>query len=97
MQEKGYLTEGIYKKNVMNVGISEINKSSNSSYLLETNELWHGQLGHVNYKTLQKLINLEVLPNFECNKSKYQKCVELKYAKHPYKSVERNSNPLDTH
>ena len=42
-----------------------------------------------------KTINLEVLPNFECNKSKCQTCVESKYAKHPYKSVERNSNPLD--
>ena len=49
----------------------------------------------MNYKTLQKLINLEVLPNFECNKSKCQMCVESKYAKHPYKSIERNSNPLE--
>ena len=89
---KGYLTEGLYKMNVMTV---EINKSSNSSYLLESYDLWHERLGHVNYKTLRKLINLEVLPNFECNKSKCQTCVESKYAKHPYKSVERNSNPLD--
>ena len=46
---KGYLTEGLYKMNVMNV---EINKSSNSSYLLESYNLWHKHLGHVNYKTL---------------------------------------------
>ena len=64
---KGYLTEGLYKMNVMTV---EINKSSNSSYLLGFYDLWHGYLGHVNYKTLRKLINLEVLPKFECNKSK---------------------------
>ncbi|KAF3636980.1 hypothetical protein FXO37_25158 [Capsicum annuum] len=89
---KGYLIEGLYKMNLMTV---EINRSSNSSYLLESYDLWHECLGHVNYKTLRKLINLEVLPNFECNKSKYQTCVEAKYAKHPYKSVERNSNPLD--
>ncbi|KAF3650371.1 putative protein-like [Capsicum annuum] len=90
--EKGYLTEGLCRMNVMTV---EINKSSNSSYLLESYDLWHERLGHVNYKTLRKLINLEVLPNFECNKSKCQTCVESKYAKHSYKSVERNSNPLD--
>ena len=59
---KGYLTEGLYKMNVMNV---EINKISNSPYLLESYDLWHERLGHVNYKTLRKLINLEVLPNFE--------------------------------
>ncbi|PHT26612.1 Dicarboxylate transporter 1, chloroplastic [Capsicum baccatum] len=89
---KGYLTEVLYKMNVMTV---EMNKSLNSSYLLESYDLWHERLGHVNYKTLRKLINLEVLPNFECNKSKYQTCVESKYAKHPYKSVKRNSNFLD--
>ncbi|KAF3633090.1 putative phosphoserine aminotransferase, chloroplastic-like [Capsicum annuum] len=33
---KGYLTEGLYKMNIMNV---EINKSSNSSYLLESYNL----------------------------------------------------------
>ena len=40
---KGYLTEGLYKMNVINV---EINKSSNSSYLLESYNLWHERLGH---------------------------------------------------
>ena len=63
--EKGYLTEGLYKMNVINV---EISKSSNSSYLLESYNLWHDRLVHINYKMLRKLINLEVLPNFECNK-----------------------------
>ncbi|KAF3633924.1 putative glucan endo-1,3-beta-glucosidase A-like [Capsicum annuum] len=89
---KDYLTEGLYKMNVMTI---EINKSLNSSYFLESYDLWNEHLGHVNYETLRKLINLEVLPNFECNKSKCQTCVESKYTKHPYKSIERNSNPLD--
>ena len=35
------------------------------------------------------------MQKFECNKSKCQICVESKYAKHSYKSVERNSNPLE--
>ncbi|PHU30764.1 Shaggy-related protein kinase NtK-1 [Capsicum chinense] len=89
---KGYLTEGLYKMNVMT---GEMNKSSNPSYLLEFYDLWHERLGHVNYKMLRKLINLEVLPNFDCNKSKCQTCVKSKYAKHPYKSVGRNLNPSD--
>ena len=41
------------------------------------------------------MINMEILPKFECNKSKCQVCVESKFAKHPYNSVERNSEPLD--
>jgi len=50
--------------------VDSINKNSVSVYLLESNDLWHARLGHVNYKALQKLITLEVLPNFKCDKSK---------------------------
>ena len=72
------------------------NKNNDSSaYLLESDNLWHARLGHVNYKSLQKMINMEILPKFECNKFKCQVCVESKFAKHPYNSVERNSEPLD--
>ena len=52
-------------------------------------------MGHVNYKALRKLVNLEVLPDFKCDKSKCEICVESKFVKHPYKSVERNSKTLD--
>ena len=63
--------------------------------MLESKCLWHERLGHVNNKTLQKFINLNILSKFEYNKSKYQIFVKSKYAKHSYKSVERNSNPLE--
>ena len=46
---KGYLTEALYKMNVMTV---EMNKSLNSFYLIESYDLWHERLGHVNFKTL---------------------------------------------
>ena len=59
---KGYLNEGLFKLNVM--VIDSINKTSASVYLLELSDLWHARLGHLNYKALRKLINLEVLPNF---------------------------------
>lgn len=35
------------------------------------------------------------MPNFECNKIQCQICMEAKFAKHFYKSVQRNFNPLD--
>ena len=41
------------------------------------------------------MINLEVLPDFKCDKWKCEICVESKFVKHPYKSVERNSKTLD--
>ena len=70
---KGYLSDDLFKLNVIAV---DMNKNFASSYLLECKCLWHERLGHVNNKTLLKLINLNILPNFECNKSKYQICVE---------------------
>ena len=91
--EKGYLSDGLFKLNVMTINNNKNNDSS--AYLLESDNLWHACLGHVNYKSLQKMINMEILPKFECNKSKCQVCVESKFAKHPYNSVERNSEPLD--
>ena len=52
-------------------------------------------MGHVDNKTLRKLINLNIFSKSECNKSKYQICVESKYVKNPYKCFERNSDPLE--
>ena len=90
---KGYLSDGLFNLNVMTINNNKNNDSS--AYLLESDNLWHARLGHVNYKSLQKMINMEILPKFECNKSKCQVCVESKFSKHPYNSVERNYEPLD--
>lgn len=36
-----------------------------------------------------------VLPNFKCNNTQSQICMEAKFVKYPYKSTEKNFNPLD--
>ena len=57
----GYVSNGLFKLNVMTI----INKNNQSSvYLLESFNLWHGRLGHVNYDTLRRLINLDHIPFF---------------------------------
>ena len=56
---KGYVSDGLFKLNVMTI----INKNNKSSvYMLESSNLWHGRLGHVNYDTLCRLINLDHIP-----------------------------------
>ena len=74
---KGYVTEGLFKLNVMTV-VPKINKVKQSSvYLIESSNLWHGRLGHVNYDTLRRLINLEHIPTFHIDsKHKCGTCVE---------------------
>lgn len=43
---KGYLNERYFKLNVMVVDI--INNNYAFVYLVESNDLWHAHLGHVN-------------------------------------------------
>ena len=50
---KCYMSNGLFKMNVMTVVPSVINKNTSSSYLLESSYLWHARLGHFNYEYLR--------------------------------------------
>ena len=79
MWEKGSITKVLFKLNVMTV-VPKINKVKHSStYLTESSNLWHGRLGHVNYDTLCRLINLEHILAFHIDsKHKCETCIEVK-------------------
>ena len=65
---KVYMSNELFKMNVMTVipPIKNIDKKNTSSaYMLEYSNVWHGRLGHVNYDTLRRLINMECLPKFQ--------------------------------
>ena len=75
---------------------SNINEASTSTYMLESSNLWHDRLGHVNYDTLRRLINLNHIPTFQIDsKHKCETCVEAKLTRSSFQSVERNTEPLD--
>ena len=96
---KGYMSNGLFKMNVMTVvpPIKNINKKSTSfAYMLESSNVWHGRLGHVNYDTLRKLINMECLPNFKIDPNhKCEICVESKLTRTSFQSIERSNDPLE--
>ena len=73
---KGYVSDGLFKLNVITI----INKNNKSSvYMLESSNLWHSRLEHVNYDTLRRLINLDHIPSFQIDsKHKCEICVETK-------------------
>ena len=76
---KGYMSDGMWKLNVMTIINSYMNKASTPAYILEYSNLWHGRLGHVNYDTLRRLINLNHKPNSQIDaKHKCETCVEAK-------------------
>ena len=94
---KGYLSNDLFKINVMTV-FPTIDNYKNTSfiYMLELSNVWHGRLGHVNYYTLDRLINLNLLPKFKIDfNHKCEICVEPKMARASFKSVERSTGPLE--
>lgn len=62
--------------------------------MLESCNLWHGRLGHVNYDILQRLINLELLPKFGFDSNNNcEVCVESKFIRTPFQSFEGDTEP----
>ena len=82
--------------NAMTIVSLMINKNISSSYLLESANLWHDKLGHGNYESLCRLINMKCLPKYHIESN--HKCeifVEAKLSKTLYHSIERSMEPLE--
>ena len=96
---KGYMSNRLFKMNVMTIvpPIKNINKkNASSAYMLESSNVWHGRLGHVNYNTLCRLINMECLPKFQIDLNhKCEICVESKLTRTSFQSIEKSSEPLE--
>ena len=93
---KGYLSDGLFKLNVMTVVTKDDLNKVASSYVLESSNIWHARLGHVNYKSIKKLMNMGLLPIYYCPSEKCQVCSESKFSKPPFHSVDKRvSEPLD--
>ncbi|GJR82221.1 pol polyprotein [Tanacetum coccineum] len=92
---KGYAMNGMFKLNVMVVK-NEINKINSSAYLIESSNVWHARLGHVNFNSLRRLIKFNSIPNCHIDsKYKCETCVEAKLTRTSFKSVKRTTEPLD--
>ena len=93
---KGYVSDGMWKLNVMTIIKSNMNKASTSTYMLESSNLWHGRLRHVNYDALRRLINLNFISTFQIDaKHKCKTCVEAKLTRPSFQSAERHTESLD--
>ena len=67
---KGYLSDGLFKQNVLTIVTKDNLNKVASSYVLESSNIWHARLGHVNYKSIKKLMNMGLLPKFDCPSEK---------------------------
>ena len=89
---KGYLSEGLFKLNVIHSSFNENHLIMN----IESSSIWHGRLGHVNYNSIKKLMNLNLIPKDNLkNNQKCSVCVEAKLPRQPFKSINRDSDLLE--
>ena len=90
---KGYLADGLFKLNVMVT--NDKNKYKVYDYMVDSYNLWHSRLGHVNSRSLHRMVYLGIIPRFQIDfKKKCKVCVESKFAKQSYKYVQERSNEL---
>ncbi|WZZ26370.1 hypothetical protein YC2023_009771 [Brassica napus] len=98
---KGYVKGGLVKLNVMTVLPKVVapkvsmKKKESVAYLVESFNIWYERLGHVNYKSIQRLMNLNLIPKYKTSKQKCEVCVQAKLTKTPSPRVERTNKPLD--
>ncbi|KAL0413818.1 UNVERIFIED_CONTAM: Retrovirus-related Pol polyprotein from transposon TNT 1-94 [Sesamum radiatum] len=90
---KGYMLDGLF---VLNTISASSNKAvSDSAYLIESINIWHGRLGHVNYASIKRLNSMNLINASDLNEStKCDICVEAKFAKKPFKPLTVRSTEL---
>ena len=70
--------------------------STSSSYAIESLDLWHAKIGHVSVDSIKRLKHLNLIPKlYNMNLSKCEACVEAKFHKKPFKSIERHTELLE--
>ena len=62
LYKKRYHYDDFFKMNVITIDENN-NKIVSSSYLIKSCDVWHDKFCHVNYNSMQRLINHELLPN----------------------------------
>jgi len=92
--EKMYLYDGLFKINIMTIVTiynNNNNKIASSYYLFDSCDVWHYILGHMNYNSMQMLINHELLSRLIFEKNyKYKIYVELKFTKPYFQTIKKN-------
>ena len=84
---KEYLSGELF---ILNIVQEIVNNASisNSPYIVESINLWHRRLGHVNIAFIKMLRKMELIPMIKTDDfSKFHICVEAKHAKKPFKLV----------
>jgi hypothetical protein len=90
---KGYIDQGLFVLSIDKV-INE-NGSSSCAYLVDSINICHGRLGHVNLGYIKKMKESGIINSLsETNMDKCEICAETKITKKPCKSIYRETELL---
>ena len=82
---KGYCDQSIFILNILEI----INQSCSRAYVIDSYDVCHGRLGHVNYSYVMKLRRLGLINMYDKQSNKYDICVKSKITKKACHSIER--------
>jgi len=88
---KGYCDQGLFVLNIYEV----MNEFESSAYIIDSYDIWHARLGHVNYSYVMKLQRLGLINMYDKQNSKCDVCVKSKITKKTCHSVESQTKLLD--
>ena len=88
---KGYVNGGLFVLNTIEMN----NVAFSFAYIAKYLDLWHGRLGHLNFGSIKRLRNMNLIPSIsEKTILKCPICVEAKHFKKPFKSISKRQTEL---
>jgi len=84
---KTYCDQGLFVLNIYEV----MNEFESSAYIVDSYDIWHARLGHVNSSYVMKLQRLGLINMHDKQNSKCDVCVESKISKKTCHSIERQT------
>ena len=87
---KGYCNQRLFVLNILKIS----NESCSSAYIVDSYDMWHARLGHVNSSYSMKLQRLGLIGMYDKQSGKYDAYVEYKITKKTCYHVERQTDLL---
>ena len=85
---KGYSCDEMFK-------LSVIKKINNSAYIVESFDIWHACLAHLNFRSLKYIAKHNLISYNNYDNKQCEICIQAKITKKPFPKADRNTQLLD--
>jgi len=95
---KGYICDGLFKLSLMPFSSNKIYDSSSLSITnVESCDMWHARLGHINLNYIRRMMSLNLIPKYSIDsKKKCEICVQSKQPRKGFHTcIKKKTNLLE--